>query len=194
MSRALIVVDVQNDFCEGGALAVAGGNDVAQRIQRYVERTRYDLVVYTKDWHQPWPATNGGHFAEDPDYVDTWPPHCQQGTPGADFHPAVEMAHASHAVINLVFRKGDGKPDYSGFQGFNDGEQSLNEFLADHDVTDVDVVGIAGDHCVRATALDAVENGYRVTLIPDMIASVGGPDATLATMKEVYESAHPVQS
>lgn len=198
MSKALIVVDVQNDFCEGGALAVEGGNEVAVKILDYIEsEPGYDLIVFTKDWHQPWPATNGGHFSENPDFVDSWPPHCQQGTYGAEFHWAVEDAHGGQAKWNLVFRKGDGKPDYSGFQGFNDRNQPLDEFLkGDNDIygviDEVDIVGIAGDYCVLQTALDAVRNGYKVNLLTNMIASVRGHEATLAAVQEVAD-AHSLQ-
>lgn len=197
-NKALIVVDVQNDFCEGGALAVKGGNDVAIKILDYIKsEPGYDLVVFTKDWHKPWPHTNGGHFSKTPDFVDSWPPHCQQGSVGADFHWAIWDAHDSFAKWNLVFRKGDGFPDYSGFQGFNDRGQSLRDFLkGDNDVygevNELDIVGIAGDHCVRHTALDALELGFKVNLLPDMIASVGGPDATAATIKEIKEKSETI--
>lgn len=187
MAKALIVVDVQNDFCEGGALAVDGGNAVAERIFQHIDTgPKYDLVVFTKDWHQPWPATNGGHFSDNPDFVNSWPPHCQQGTWGADFHPAIEEAHDGFAVWNLVFRKGDGRPDYSGFQGFNDQGVYLGDYLRHRDVTEADIVGIAGDYCVRETALDALRAGINVNLITKMIASVRGDGATADTVAEIY--------
>lgn len=189
MSKALIVVDVQNDFCEGGALAVDGGNAVAEGILEHIEQNSgdYETIVYTKDWHKPWPHTNGGHFSETPDFVDSWPVHCVQGTEGAEFHWAVEDAHARHAVWNLVFRKGDGRPDYSGFQGFNDQNTSLEEWLSDLAVDEVDVVGIAGDYCVRETALDAKRKGFKVNIIESLVASVRGPEATQAMIDEVAE-------
>lgn len=191
MTKALIVVDVQNDFCEGGALAVEGGNAVAEDILDYLKyleyRWPYETVVFTKDWHKPWPNTNEGHFSEKPDFVDSWPVHCVQGTAGADFHWAIEEAHGRFAVWNLVFRKGDGYPHYSGFQGTNDRNQTLDEWLKEHNVTEVDIAGIAGDHCVKETALDAIDLGYDVMLLSDMIASVGGPEATSKTLRLVQE-------
>lgn len=189
MGKALIVVDVQKDFCEGGALAVEGGNAAAEKILAYIEsEPGYDVVLYTKDHHQPWPATNGGHFSAEPDFVDTWPPHCQQGTEGAEFHPAIEAAHARHAKFNLVFYKGDGRPDYSGFQGLNDQEVLLDEFLKGSNdiygvIDEVDIVGIAGDYCVRETALDAKRFGFKVNILEDMVASVRGDAGLAETMK-----------
>lgn len=186
MSKALIVVDVQNDFCEGGALAVEGGNAVAEKILDYVTNADdYTVVVYTKDWHKPWPHTNGGHFSEEPDFVDSWPVHCVQGTEGAQYHNAISKAVGLNTLLNTEFLKGNGQPDYSGFQGFNDQERSLDGFLKGFGISEVDVVGIAGDHCVLQTALDAVRNGYKVNLLEEMIASVGGPEATQAAIAEV---------
>lgn len=179
MNTALIVIDIQNDFCEGGALAVAGGNDVARRVAAHIETTDYHAIMYTKDWHRPWPHTNGGHFSETPDFVDSWPVHCVANTHGAEFHPAIQ-----NALYGITFFKGYGEPDYSGFQGLSYGE-SLDEVLREYDISEIDIVGIAGDYCVRATALDAIRLGYRVNLLEDMIASVGGPEATQRTIEEV---------
>lgn len=189
MSKALIVVDVQNDFCEGGALAVEGGNDVAIKIRDHVETNHndYAVIVFTQDFHKPWPHTNGGHFAENPDFVDSWPPHCQQGTPGAEYHWAIEEAHdgeeTARTVNLLTFRKGDGRPDYSGFQGFNSLDESLAEFLDEYSITEVDVVGIAGDYCVRETALDAQRLGFKVNVLTEMVASVRGDEGLSETLK-----------
>jgi len=194
MTKALIVVDVQVDFCEGGKLAVAGGNDVAYKIGQFLDTNRFDYshVMFTRDWHEPWPRRNGGHFSDTPDFVDSWPPHCEAGSEGASFHPVL-----GDSFFNLVngekfswttheFRKGLGQPDYSGFQGHNSGRQSLHEFLQKCEVDEVDVVGIAGDYCVRHTALDAQSLGYKVRVIPELTVSVhpGGTEETLALLAQ----------
>jgi nicotinamidase/pyrazinamidase len=182
---ALIVVDVQNDFCEDGSLAVAGGNAVAEAVAWTIKHTRgaYAEVVFTKDWHNALPDNNGGHFSATPDFVDSWPVHCVAGTRGADLHPT--LAEARDAYTMPIFRKGQGKPDYSGFQGTSSSGQSLHEFLQKAGIDEVHIVGIAGDYCVRQTALDAKRLGYRTYLLPSMIASVGGPEATAAVQEEL---------
>ena len=162
--RALIIVDVQNDFCEGGSLAVAGGAEVAAGISVALAspNRRWDSVVATKDFH----IDPGAHFSAAPDYVDSWPPHCVVGTPGTDFHPNLATDR-----IQAVFTKGEHEAAYSGFQGHS-GQTGLAEWLRDHDVSTVDIVGIATDHCVRATALDAVKAGFATTVILDLTAGV----------------------
>jgi nicotinamidase/pyrazinamidase len=165
MSKALIIVDVQNDFCEGGSLAVAGGAAVATAISEYVaaHRSEYAHIVATRDFH----LDPGGHFSAEPDFADTWPPHCVIGTPGADFHPNLALA-----PIEAVFSKGRETAAYSGFEGFSDDETPLADWLAARGVDSVDVVGIATDHCVRATAVDAVRAGLRTTVLLDLTAGV----------------------
>ena len=182
MTRALIIVDVQNDFVEGGALAVKGGTAVADRIADYIDNygKQYVTIVFTKDWHKPWPHKNGGHFSETPDFVDSWPPHCQQGTDGALLDESL-IRYPQNDYH--VFLKGDGRPDYSGFQGVNYADESLYDWLVDSDVTEIDVVGIAGDYCVLQTALDGARNGFRVRILPQFVASVGGHEATMAAVK-----------
>ena len=162
--RALIIVDVQNDFCEGGSLAVAGGAEVAAGISVALAspNRRWDSVVATKDFH----IDPGAHFSAAPDYVDSWPLHCVVGTPGTDFHPNLATDR-----IQAVFTKGEHEAAYSGFQGHS-GQTGLAEWLRDHDVSTVDIVGIATDHCVRATALDAVKAGFATTVILDLTAGV----------------------
>ncbi|MES9536028.1 isochorismatase family protein [Actinomadura sp. NPDC000600] len=163
--KALIIVDVQNDFCEGGSLAVAGGAAVATAISEYVaaHRSEYAHIVATRDFH----LDPGGHFSAEPDFADTWPPHCVIGTPGADFHPNLALA-----PIEAVFSKGRETAAYSGFEGFSDDETPLADWLAARGVDSVDVVGIATDHCVRATAVDAVRAGLRTTVLLDLTAGV----------------------
>ncbi|MEV0147318.1 MULTISPECIES: isochorismatase family protein [unclassified Nonomuraea] len=163
MGTALIIVDVQNDFCEGGSLAVAGGSQVAAAITRHVADHPYDHVVATRDYH----VDPGGHFSDHPDYVATWPRHCVAGTPGADFHPALDVA-----AVEEVFSKGARAAAYSGFEGTSGDGVSLGAWLAEHQVHEVDIVGIATDHCVRATALDAVKNGLAVRVRLDLTAGV----------------------
>jgi nicotinamidase/pyrazinamidase len=165
-TKALIIVDVQNDFCEGGSLAVAGGAGVATAISEHVtaHRPEYAHIVATRDFH----LDPGGHFSDEPDYADTWPPHCVIGTPGADFHPNLALA-----PIEAVFSKGRESAAYSGFEGLSDDETPLADWLASRGVDAVDVVGIATDHCVRATAVDAVRAGLRTTVLLDLTAGVG---------------------
>ncbi|WP_055477758.1 isochorismatase family protein [Sphaerimonospora mesophila] len=168
MKTALIIVDVQNDFCEGGSLAVAGGAEVAAAISRHVaDRAStthaYDHVVATRDHH----IDPGAHFAAEPDFVNSWPAHCVVGTAGADFHPAFDTTK-----VEEVFSKGAHKAAYSGFEGAADDGTDLAGWLRDHDVTSVDVVGIATDHCVRATALDATRAGFAVRVLLDLTAGV----------------------
>ncbi|MBO0899401.1 isochorismatase family protein [Cellulomonas sp. zg-ZUI22] len=184
MRTALIVVDVQNDFCEGGALAVTGGAAVAKQISDYLARTgdRYDTVVATRDWHAPLPDTNDGHFATDgdPDYVSTWPVHCVAGTPGADYHPDLVLPERTVHVV-----KGESRQDYSGFQGRIvdpvDGRERLADLLMERNIAHVDVVGIATDFCVRATALDARRHGpTTVAVLTDLTAAVSAATASRA--------------
>jgi nicotinamidase/pyrazinamidase len=169
-ARALLIVDVQKDFCEGGSLAVDGGADVAARIGPSARA--YNVVVATQDHHED----PGPHFSDQPDFVDTWPPHCVAGTPGADFHPALDRGR-----ITAVFRKGRHAAAYSGFEGATDDGVGLAAYLVEHGVRAVDVVGIATDHCVRATALDAVRNGFEARVLIDLCAGVA-PDTTAAAL------------
>lgn len=165
MTRALIVVDIQRDFCEGGALAVAGGAAVAARVSELLVGDHgYDLVVATRDHH----IDPGSHFSPDPDYVDSWPVHCVAGSPGAEQHPDLVFD-----AWDGLFLKGRFDGAYSGFEGVEArDERSLVDFLRDRGVTDVDVCGIATDYCVRATALDAAREGFATTVLVDLTAAV----------------------
>jgi nicotinamidase/pyrazinamidase len=164
MTRALVVVDVQNDFCEGGSLAVTGGADVAAAISEHVRAHAADYahVVATRDHH----VDPGGHFAEQPDFVETWPAHCVVGTDGVELHPRLDRE-----PIEAVFDKGEHAAAYSGFEGRSDGV-ALADWLRAHGVDAVDVVGIATDHCVRATALDAVAEGFATRVLLPLTAGV----------------------
>ena len=164
MTRALIVVDVQNDFCEGGSLAVAGGAAVATAISQHVQSSggQYAHVVATRDHH----IDPGHHFAEQPDFLDTWPPHCVVGTDGVNLHPALD-----HGPLEAVFDKGEHAAAYSGFEGRSH-RTPLADWLRARGVDAVDIVGIATDHCVRATALDAVGHGFATRVLLNLTAGV----------------------
>lgn len=163
--RALVVVDVQPTFCEGGALPVEGGDAVAQAIADYAaqHRDRYGLVVTTQDWH----VDPGTHFSDDPDYVDSWPPHAVVGTAEAELHPALADLRPDVSV-----RKGEYAAAYSGFEGVDGAGRALGAVLSDAGVTDVDVVGIAESHCVRATTLDALTLGFAARVLTDLTVPV----------------------
>ena len=183
MSRALIIVDVQNDFCEGGALAVEGGQAAAGAITDLVGLDRakgsYEYVVASKDWH----IDPGEHFAEpgtEPDYATSWPVHCAAGTPGAAFSPALDVA------IDEVFLKGQYSSGYSSFEGIAGSSEDvgLRDWLTERGVDAVDVVGIATDYCVRATALDASTAGFDTSVLVGHCAGVA-PDSTAAALDEM---------
>jgi len=170
MTRALLIIDVQNDFTEGGALGVDGGSAVAAGVTAHLEQHpgRYDVVIASRDWHHG-DDDNGGHFATDaaPDYVDTWPRHCVAGTQGAEYHPAFDAS-----LVDVHVRKGQGVPAYSIFEGTTDDGAAFPDALDALGVTEVDVVGIATDYCVRASALDALAAGRTVTVLSDLVAAV----------------------
>lgn len=178
MAKALIIVDVQNDFVEGGALGVEGGAAVAEGISD-LPKDEYDLIIATRDWHDP-DNDNGGHFAEEPDYVDTWPVHCVAGTSGAEYADDLDVVMDAHLI------KGMGEPAYSGFEGTIQG-QSLADYLETNHVTDIDVVGIATDFCVRATALDAIDAGFQVRVLTNLIAGVSEASSE-AALEELEEA------
>lgn len=180
MSKALFIVDVQNDFTEGGALGVEGGDAVAERITRYLEAhaDEYAVIVASRDWHDA-EGDNGGHFHPEPDFVDTWPVHCVSGTEGAEYDPGFDTAVVTHHV-----KKGQGQPAYSLFEGTTDEGATVAHLMEVHGVVDVDIAGIATDYCVRASALDAIEHGRRVRVFTDLVAGVADEtsDAALAEL------------
>jgi nicotinamidase/pyrazinamidase len=172
-STALIVTDVQRDFCPGGSLAVEGGDEVARRITAWVREHRdlYAGVAATKDEHEaPW-----HHFTDHPDYLNTWPPHCVVGTSGAEFHPDL------HCDPDAIFAKGRFRAAYSGFEGTDPEGTSLEAWLRSRAIDDVHVVGLTSDYCVAATAWDAVHAGFRTTVLEDLCAGVS--PATTATVR-----------
>jgi nicotinamidase/pyrazinamidase len=182
MTNALIVVDVQNDFCEGGALAVAGGAsvayDIAEVVRQWHEDTpaerRYTHAVATRDHH----IDPGSHFSDYPDYVTSWPRHCVADTDGAAFHPNLDPQ-----PFDAVFNKGEYDDGYSGFDGHTHDGSTLGAWLREHDVSQVDVVGIATDHCVRATALDAARNGFDTQVLLNLTAGVSAETTSRALME-----------
>ena len=182
MTRALFIIDVQKDFTEGGALGVEGGAAVAAGITGYLERHRddYELVVASRDWHTA-DHDNGGHFAIDaePDYVESWPAHCVAGTDGAEYHPSLDTS-----AVHIHIRKGQGVPAYSIFEGTDDSGATISQVLTSHGITDVDVVGLATDYCVRASALDALEHGQHVRILTDLVAGVA-PESSAAALAEL---------
>ena len=174
--RALIVVDVQNDFCEGGSLAVDGGGDVARAISRYLQDGNgYAHVVATNDYH----VDPGSHFSDEPDYASSWPRHCVVGTQGVRFHPDLDITR-----VEAVFRKGTHAAAYSGFEGVDDAGTPLGDWLREHDVDEVDVVGIATDYCVRATAADAARTGFATRVLLGLTAGVA-PESTAKAIEEM---------
>jgi len=184
MHRALIVVDMQNDFCEGGSLAVAGSADVAAAITDLVAHATagYSHVVATRDRH----IEPGEHFSEHPDYATTWPPHCVAGTEGVGFHPNFAPAVISGSV-DAVFDKGAYAAAYSGFEGMDENGVGLADWLRAREVTEVDIVGIATDHCVRATALDAARAGFLTRVLLDLTAGVDR-ESTERALDELREA------
>lgn len=172
MTTALIVVDVQNDFCEGGSLAVAGGAQVAADIGSLLAAGSYEVMVATQDHH----IDPGGHFSDEPDFLDSWPPHCRGGTPGVELHPALQPR-----PFEAVFTKGEYDAAYSGFEGVSTDGVPLADWLRGHGIDQVDLVGIATDVCVRATALDAASAGFTTRVLLDLTAAVA-PDRIPETL------------
>ena len=176
MSTALVVVDVQRDFCEGGSLAVAGGAAVAAAVRELVASAHgYACVVATRDHH----IDPGSHFSTEPDFVDSWPRHCEVGTPGVEFHDALGFRD-----FDAVFDKGEYAAAYSGFEGHSGDGETLSGWLSEQGVDQVDVCGIATDHCVRATALDAAREGFDTTVLLDLTAAVA-PDRLGSTLEQL---------
>lgn len=174
--RALIITDVQNDFCEGGSLEVSRGAEVASGISELLAGDHgYAHVVATKDFH----IDPGEHFSDHPDYAVSWPRHCVVQTAGAEFHP-----HLDTDAVEAVFRKGQYAAAYSGFEGADDDGTPLADWLRERGVEAVDIVGIATDYCVRATAADAVQSGFATRVLLDLTAGVA-PDSTAEAIEDM---------
>lgn len=169
MPRALVIIDVQNDFCEGGALAVSGGAAVAGKISAFIKSSSYDLIVASRDWHDA-DNDNSGHFAEvgkEPNYSTNWPVHCVAETSGAAYHPDLD----TESIDEHVF-KGQGQNGYSIYEGKTISGQTFEQLLASNGVDEVDIVGIATDHCVLASAMDSKDHGLKVRVISSLTAGV----------------------
>jgi nicotinamidase/pyrazinamidase len=177
LKKAFVIVDVQNDFCEGGSLAVSGGAAVARGLSEHLRGHRgdYALVVATRDYH----VDPGAHFAEQPDYRDSWPVHCVAGTEGAELHPGLDRSG-----IDEIFDKGRDTAAYSGFEARSADGRTLGDRLLEEGIDELEVAGIATDYCVRATVLDAVRDGFRVRLLPQLCAGVA-PESSAAALDEM---------
>lgn len=190
MFKALIVTDVQNDFCEGGALAVKGGDQVARDIVTFLadQGSDYELVVATRDWHDG-DNDNSGHFAEEPDFIDSWPPHCVADTTGAEYHPELWPTDGRYPDIEV--RKGQGIAAYSGFEGTDAEGQPLADILRTARISIVDVVGLAFDYCVKSTAIDAAQYGFETRVLKNLSAAIhpdGAAEADLVAAGVAVES------
>jgi nicotinamidase/pyrazinamidase len=188
MSRsdtALAIVDVQNDFCEGGSLAVAGGGAVARAISAYLRDhgSEYGAIVASRDRH----VDPGAHFSSSPDFVDSWPRHCVPGTPGAEFHPDLDTD-----LVEAIFDKGAYAAAYSGFEGKTESGEAMADWLRHHGIRNLHIAGIATDYCVRTTALDAVREGFTVTVLADLTAGIS-PESTDAALADMREAAVTVR-
>ena len=181
--RALFIVDVQNDFTEGGALGVVGGAKLAGEITEFIRSHRddYDVVFASRDWHTA-DSDNGGHIALPPavpDFVDTWPPHCIAGSWGAEYHPGLDVEWLDVHIV-----KGIGEPAYSIFEGRTHDGRDFPEVLGSHGISTIDIVGIATDYCVRASALDALASGRQVRVLTDLVTGVAA-ESSAAALREV---------
>lgn len=186
MARALLVIDVQVDFCEGGALACQGGAQVAQAITKHIRENRgsYDFVIGSRDWHTP-NSQNDGHFpapGQQPDFVSTWPLHCIAGEHGAEYHENLDSS-----LIDIHIKKGQDANGYSIFDGTDEQGRSFSELVSEHSIDEVDVVGIATDYCVRASSLDAKAEGLDVRVITSLTAGVAA-SSTEAAIDEMVDA------
>ncbi len=182
-TRALLIVDVQNDFVEGGSLGVVGGRSVASRISDHLaaHADDYALVIASRDWHDAG-SNNGGHLhapGTEPNFATTWPAHCVSTESGSDYAPELATERITHHV-----RKGMGVPAYSAFEGSLDDGRALTDLLHEEGVTDLDVVGIATDYCVRSSVLDARRNGFGVRVLDGLHVGVA-PDTSEAALAEM---------
>ena len=190
MGKALFIVDVQNDFTEGGALGVDGGAAVAAGVTAFLQEhaDEYEVIVASRDWHDA-DNDNGGHFATDdePDFVESWPRHCVAGTRGAEYHPAFDTSRVTFHV-----RKGQGVPAYSLFEGRTETGATVHEILEERGIHTIDVTGIATDYCVRASALDALAHGQHVRVLTSLVAGVAETSSQAALAELAHAGAELV--
>jgi nicotinamidase/pyrazinamidase len=174
--RALIVSDVQNDFCEGGSLAVSGGSALARAISDLLATDHgYAHVVAIKDYH----IDPGNHFSDNPDFVTSWPPHCVAGTTGSEFHPDFGTA-----AVEAVFYKGHYTAAYSAFESAHEDGTPLVDWLRARGVDEIDVAGIATDYCVHATASDAAKAGFATRVLVNLTAGVS-PESSANALEDL---------
>ena len=169
MTNAIFIVDVQNDFIEGGSLAVTGGENVALGLSAHLAATNYDYIITSQDWHKD----PGDHWSETPDYVDTWPVHCAAGTFGAELHTALKNILTTR-TNRISILKGEYEAAYSGFEGriADTPGYSVTDYLRSKGITNLTIVGLATDHCVFSTARDALANGFNVIVLTNYCAGV----------------------
>ncbi|WP_367179063.1 isochorismatase family protein [uncultured Corynebacterium sp.] len=172
---AFVVVDAQNDFSQGGSLAVAGAIEAYKATHRHLagRAGKYSVLVTTRDNH----IDPGDHWSDEPDFVDSWPRHCAAGEPGSDYHPEMKRALDYFAAVNpqvprIDVTKGEYEAAYSGFEGKTEAGVTLADALRAADVERLEVVGVATDHCVRATVLDGLKEGFDVAVFTNQIAAV----------------------
>jgi len=190
MRNALLVIDVQNDFVEGGSLAVQGGRDVAAMVSRHVRhfKSEYQFVAATRDYHED----PGDHFSDHPDFQSTWPPHCVAGTPGAGFCPPIQNL-VREKLIQTVVTKGQHAAAYSGFEGLDPRGHPLLEVLKENRVDHIDICGLATDYCVRATALDARKAEFQVRILLNLCAPVSA-DTGQQALEEMKAAGCQIQA
>lgn len=184
---ALIVVDVQVDFCEGGSLAVDGGRQVARGISGWLDMhaRHYANVIATRDWH----IDPGEHFSDSPDFETSWPVHCRAGTPGAAFHPELDGQTDFSSSLDTIVSKGQYSGAYSGFEGTTSAGRSLRSHLRRERIDRLHVVGIATDFCVAATVTDARALGYPVRVLTPLCAGVSPEGSRRALERMANEGA-----
>ncbi len=190
MRNALLVVDVQNDFVEGGSLPVPGGVQVAALISRHLRHFKgeYQFVAATRDYHED----PGEHFSDHPDFVNSWPPHCVVGTPGAAFCTPISNL-VREKLIQTVVEKGRHAAAYSGFDAMDARGHPLLDVLKEARVDHIDVCGIATDYCVRATALDARKHDFQVRVLVNLCAAVN-PETGQRALDEMKAAGCQVQA
>jgi nicotinamidase/pyrazinamidase len=190
MRNALLVVDIQNDFVEGGSLPVEGGRQVASLVSRHVRhfKSEYQFVVASRDYHED-PAD---HFSDHPDFKTTWPPHCVVGTPGALLcQPMVNLVREK--LIQAVVDKGRHQPAYSAFEGVDPRGHLLYDVLRENRIDHIDICGLATDYCVRATALDARKREFQVRVLVNLCAPVNAETGAQA-LEEMRAAGCQVQA
>jgi nicotinamidase/pyrazinamidase len=183
-NSALLLVDIQNDFCPGGALAVRDGDHIIEPVNRLLPL--FEMVVDCRDWH---PSDHCSFRSQG----GPWPPHCIPGTHGAELYPALDQSSITHHLRKADTREGD---SYSEFDGHDESGRGLGELLRDNHIQKLYVVGLATDYCVRATVIDGLARGYEVCVVTDAVRAVdvkpGDGDRALAEMAQ--QGAHLVTS